>query len=112
MGNDVPEVKFQCSGCGCCCSRVGKAIANMKSLGFPYEAKEDGSCTMLDENKQCKVYDDRPEVCSVDRMYEKYYKEMFENKKDFYTMQSEICHKFINEDGMDSKYLVDLTQYK
>jgi len=59
---EVGEIKFNCTGCGCCCSRVGKAMDNMKRLGFPYNAKEDGSCEMLDENKQCKVYENRPDV--------------------------------------------------
>ncbi len=36
---------------------------------FPYQAKEDGSCEMLEDNR-CKVYDNRPLLCDVGRIAE------------------------------------------
>lgn len=105
-------LKFQCSGCGSCCRRVGSAIENMKDLGFPYEAKEDGSCEMLDENNQCKVYENRPDVCSVEKMYKILHEPLGKKREEIFRMESEICHKFIEEDGLDEKYKIDLTHYQ
>ena len=112
MGAGEKELKFNCSGCGACCKRVGKAISYLKELNFPYKAKKDGSCEMLDEDNKCKVYDNRPEVCSIDRMYEKVYKEEFKSKKEFYLHEAKQCNIFVSNDKLDKKYLIDLKPYQ
>jgi Fe-S-cluster containining protein len=61
---------FPCTGCGVCCQKIRDTLNTaeaMKSLPvlyeaikeFPYEPKEDGSCSMLKDNR-CSVYEDRP----------------------------------------------------
>lgn len=63
--------EFVCTKCGICCKNVAH-----------YEASEfldrgDGICKYYDENtKLCTIYDFRPEVCRVDKMYKKYKNQM------------------------------------
>jgi hypothetical protein len=57
---------FECKKCGACCRHVGKV------KGYKRMAKEDGSCMFLDGNL-CSIYEDRPDVCRSDRMYERYF---------------------------------------
>jgi Fe-S-cluster containining protein len=81
-------MSFKCSGCGICCTKVGEALKNKDKQdkpsqieldNFPYSVKEDGSCEMLVEGK-CKVYETRPTICNVEKMYDKHYsKEMTKN---------------------------------
>ena len=83
----------------------------MRNLGFPYDAKEDGSCVMLDENNKCKVYDKRPDACNVDKMYDRFHSNV-KTKKEIYLLEATICNSFVEQDGIDNKYLIDLKQYQ
>ena len=56
-------MEFNCSGCGICCVIAGKS-------GL-MPAKDDGSCKYLTDENKCSIYDERPELCNVRRMYEK-----------------------------------------
>lgn len=106
------EIKFACSGCGSCCRRVGPAMEQMKELGFPYEAKEDGSCEMLDESNNCKVYENRPEVCNVESMYKRFHQPMLKTRKATFLEEAKICNTFMAEDGVSEEYYIDLKQYQ
>lgn len=55
---------FPCTKCGLCCQRVN----------FSEETKfldrGDGTCRHYDMvNKSCTIYERRPDICRVDRMY-------------------------------------------
>ncbi len=108
---EMDVLKFNCSGCGSCCRRVGGAIEIMKNLGFPYEAKEDGSCTMLSEDGKCKVYDNRPEACNIEAMYKRFHEPLGKKRSDIFRMEAEICNTFMKADGVDEKFRLDPTQY-
>jgi len=100
--------KFPCSGCGACCKRIGLVLNQFREMyNFPYNAKEDGSCEMLDENNMCKVYDNRPEICSLDRMYERNHKQL-KTKKEFYLETAKICNTWMEEDKLEEKYKIDI----
>lgn len=106
------KIKFACSGCGSCCSRVGEALSHLRPLGFPYNANEDGSCEMLTEDKKCSVYENRPLVCRIDRMYNKYHKKTGKSRKEMYREEAIICNKFQEKDGIDKSFRIDLKQYE
>ena len=56
-------MSFFCSQCGECC----KNIRHIPELaGY---SDENGCCKYL-KNNLCSVYENRPEVCRVDLMYE------------------------------------------
>ena len=73
----------------------------MPELVFPFENKE-GICEKYIDNK-CSVYDTRPTICSIDKMYPIL---RFE-KLTFYKMNANICNMFIKEDGLDESLLIN-----
>lgn len=61
--------KFNCSQCGLCCQRVNFA-EETKFLD-----RGDGTCKHYDsETKNCSIYTTRPDICRVDKFYERHYK--------------------------------------
>lgn len=104
-------MKFNCSGCGACCKRMGLIKDRFKELNFPYDVNEKGWCTMLDENNKCKVYNNRPEICNIENMFHKLYKPLGITQKQAYLENTKICNHWIKEDKLDEKYLLDETIY-
>ena len=59
--------EFKCNRCGCCC----------KNIGYVEEAahldRGDGVCKYYsDDKKMCTIYDFRPDICRVDKMYKRF----------------------------------------
>ena len=102
--NTLFKMNFLCSQCGACCKIAG-AIKLMPDRG-------DGACVHLLDNNLCAIYDIRPEVCSVDKMFAKHKKL---NKqltlKQHYINTTKACHALIDLVGLDDKYKVDIEEY-
>lgn len=63
--------------------------------------KGSGICIYLDEKTNlCKIYETRPEICRVDVMYDKYFKEKY-SKEEFYQLNIDSCKK------LKKKYFID-----
>lgn len=59
---------FPCSGCGLCCRNVDKAEETRQF------DRGDGTCRhYVDATRHCGIYDDRPDICRVDRQFETTY---------------------------------------
>ena len=99
------KISFNCTSCGACCRRIW-AVDN-----FPHPIREDGSCSMLTEDNKCSIYDKRPPVCRVSDMYEKHKKEYGVSRKEYYQINNLLCNEFIEEDGLDKKYLTNPNAY-
>lgn len=102
------QIKFQCSKCGACCRRAGKS-------GFMPD-RGDGACVYLTKDNLCSIYDTRPELCNMEKMFEKRSKELdFDargiSKKDYFKINSEVCNSMMTQDGMAKEYLIDLDLY-
>ena len=93
-------MKFPCSQCGSCCRTIGSAIELAKQLppdnditdafrNFPHAVNPDGSCSKLVLNK-CSIYDTRPDICRVDKVYEKYYAKTH-TKHQAYELNKKMC---------------------
>jgi len=107
------KMKFDCSGCGSCCKRVGKSMELLKQIGFPYGTKEDGmTCEKLTEDNKCSVYRNRPDACNVDMMFYRVHSHSGKTKKEVFLNEAKICNSFIEEDKLDKKYLINLKQYQ
>lgn len=102
---------FNCSGCGACCKRIGLVQDKFKELNFPYQVNEKGWCEMLDENNKCKVYDNRPDICNIEKMSVKLKDVLKMTQREFYKKNTELCNSMINEDKLDKKYLMNETIY-
>ncbi len=107
-------MKFGCTSCGCCCSRMSGNIEALKKLGFPHGVKNDGkTCEMFNEKTRlCTVYNSRPDICNVDKTFYSIHSKTGKTKKEVFLNESKICNSFIREAGLDEKYLVDEKQYK
>lgn len=98
------EIKFNCTGCGACCKLVGQMIFDTRfrvDMGetdgvvkeiaeFPYDIREDGSCSMLNPDNSCSIYEDRPDICKVHRMYEKHKAHQM-TREEYYAENEKAC---------------------
>ncbi|WP_233707729.1 YkgJ family cysteine cluster protein [Helicobacter aurati] len=79
------DSSFPCTICGACC----KNIAGIVELAA-YDAGN-GICKHLDsQSNQCRIYDNRPEVCRVDLLYDRVYAKYF-SKDEFYSLNIQSC---------------------
>lgn len=75
---------LDCSKCN------GKCCRHIKSEWFD---RGDGVCKWLDlDTNKCRIYDDRPIFCNVDRYYDEYMKDKI-SKEEWYDLQHESCKK-------------------
>lgn len=83
---------FHCDRCGLCCRKVGK---------FPFMKefdRGDGVCKHLTDDNLCAIYDHRPTICDVDRLYGIYFKDKM-SKEEWYRLQYEGCRELKEENG-------------
>ena len=101
-------MEFKCTACGACCKRAG--LWGGAKHGLPI--KEDGSCGHL-KGKLCSIYDKRPLICQVRELNE-YNKKLypdFDIKQAYIDHTINVCHKLIDEDGLDESYKIDIKEY-
>ena len=76
---------FQCSACGECCRHIGK-IEQLRAFN-----NGNGVCIHLKGNL-CEIYENRPEICRVDDMYEKYFSNYY-SREEFYEINKKACEE-------------------
>ena len=54
---------FHCDKCGLCC-RLLKNVPQLAAFD-----RGDGVCRYLANNNLCEIYDARPDICNVEKMY-------------------------------------------
>lgn len=106
--NKLSPLKFQCSQCGSCCRRAGKT-------GFMPD-RGDGACIYLTDDNMCSIYEDRPELCNMEKIWIKRNQELdlekrSITKKDYFIINSEACNDMMIQDEMDSRFHIDLSKY-
>jgi Fe-S-cluster containining protein len=110
-------MSFACTGCGLCCKNVkgvldasenyeGNDPIFAEAKAFPYKAREDGSCEMLVDGK-CLVYENRPDICNVETMWNKHYSKDI-SKEEYFAHNYTICNGMIKENGLSDKFLIDI----
>ncbi|WP_135458887.1 YkgJ family cysteine cluster protein [Vibrio echinoideorum] len=76
---------FPCYSCGKCCSNVHLSQETERL------DRGDGICRHLNiENKQCNIYDTRPDICRVELQYRKHYSSTY-TWKAFVEINLSIC---------------------
>lgn len=60
---------FPCYACGACCKNVS-LIEVLATHGY---ADEESSCKYLENDNVCTIYENRPLICSVRGVYDRYY---------------------------------------
>lgn len=114
-------VQFECSGCSLCCKRVGKAVkearkwmldnrgkradARTKAVAsFPFKTNEKGWCEKLGADGQCSIYETRPDVCNVEKSFEKF--GGTRTREGFFEDNAKLCNAWIRKAGLDESFLV------
>ena len=101
---------FPCTKCGLCCKNAKRLNAEIESyftlvpeeLKFPHAINEDGSCSKLTAEGLCSVYDNRPLVCNLRGLGEKF---NFDMKK-WYEQNAASCNAEQEKVGMDESFRV------
>jgi hypothetical protein len=99
-------MEFLCSSCGACCRSLGKEVG--EEVGLP--VNEDGSCAHL-IGTLCSIYDDRPDVCRVDKLFENHFKDSGISRKELYILNTRACHVLIDQLGLSEDYKIDIEEY-
>lgn len=75
---------FPCNRCGLCCRHLEQIpqLANFDS--------GNGRCIHLLDNNLCGIYEERPDICNVSKMYEQVYVE-FMSETDYIKMNIDGC---------------------
>lgn len=113
---------MKCSACGACCRTIGYAVSGAKSMlgiaktkeeqeywealsKFPHSIDENGSCINLREDNTCGVYEDRPNVCRSEYVFDKLFKGKVETEE-YNSMMIDSCNQLIHNFSLDDKYLL------
>lgn len=77
-------MSFSCDGCGLCCRHINR-VPQLSAFD-----RGDGVCVNLNEEGLCSIYENRPEICNVDLMYEKYFHKLY-SLEEYYRLNHEQC---------------------
>ena len=83
------DKKFECDKCGLCCRCLAN---NSRIAGTPLERwdRGDGVCKHLTEDNLCDIYEHRPDICNVDKLYWQKYSDSM-TLEEYYEMQHNAC---------------------
>lgn len=56
---------------------------------------------------ECSIYNNRPEICRVEIMYEKKYKKTL-SLHEFYRLNAKICNLLQKTNSIDTKYRIKI----
>ena len=95
-------MEFLCSQCSACCR-------NIAHLNLPHNG--DGICLNLNKKtNKCSIYETRPDICRVDKMFEKHFKSKM-SKKEFFVKNTESCHQLIDKESLDKSFKIKTSEY-
>ena len=106
---------FPCTQCGLCCKQLKSSLDNLNSFPlviqdllkrFPHQTKPDGSCSMLNDDGSCSVYENRPIICNIDLMGQL----LHIDTPELYRINAESCNTLINNANLNPKYLVQISE--
>lgn len=81
---------FDCYKCGDCCKNLHLNIL------YSELDRGDNICKYFDETSNlCSIYERRPIICNVDKMYEMYFKNIM-TLDEYYDRNKECCKKISN----------------
>ena len=76
---------FYCDKCGACCMNL------QKSKLYGELDRGDGICIHFNvETKLCKIYDSRPDICNVDKMYQLCFANQMPLNQ-YYQLNHQVC---------------------
>lgn len=102
-------VKFNCSGCGLCCGKIGPAVLGAREsvvggnkdlfvgemAAFPHSFDASGRCENLEKDNTCRIYSTRPDICNVDIVFTKFGGRIGISREDFFKHNELVCGDLI-----------------
>lgn len=76
-------MSFHCDKCGLCC----RMLANVPQLAA-YD-RGDGVCRFLGQDNLCTIYDKRPDICNVAKMYSLFSAQL--GRDEYYKLMTQSC---------------------
>lgn len=114
MNNTEEKKEFVCNRCGCCCRNIG----NYEPA--EYLDRGDGVCKYYDEaNRACTIYEFRPDICRVDKMYKDYKNQMswneyvdlnYESCEELRKLEKAKGNKVITNEADNNEYINNLLE--
>jgi Fe-S-cluster containining protein len=100
-------MKFPCTSCGACCRKIGKLAPKLKGtpFEFPHKWDESGACEMLGADNRCKVYDDRPLICNIQRFAEA----LSLDPAEFRAANIKACNQLMDDEGLPPELRIPTT---
>ena len=93
---------FPCTGCGLCCQNIA-TIEELKEFDLG-----NGVCKYFDSiTHGCLIYNNRPQICRVDYMYEAVYKNYF-TKEEFYIENATVCNSLQEQYKINKSFRVPI----
>ena len=93
---------FPCSGCGLCCQNISN-IPELSAYNLG-----NGICQHFDMTKnECQIYDTRPNICRVEKMFELKYKKYF-TKEVFYKENAKVCNTLQEKYGLNESFRINI----
>lgn len=93
---------FPCSGCGLCCQNI-TTVQELKEFDLG-----NGICKFLNlDTHNCNIYETRPEICRVDKMFELKYNKDF-TKDEYYKLNADACNEIQEKYQIDISYRIKL----
>lgn len=93
---------FPCTSCGLCCQNISN-IAELKSYDLG-----NGTCKYFDKvNNLCTIYENRPDICRVDKMFNLVYSNEF-TQEEFYIGNAKVCNELQEKYKMDKSFRVKI----
>lgn len=77
---------FQCEKCGICCKHIN-LIPELKAFD-----SGNGRCIYLMDNNLCSIYEKRPDICNVAKMFELVYSKQM-SKEEYMSLNIEGCNE-------------------
>lgn len=93
---------FPCSSCGLCCQNITDVI-ELKDFNLG-----NGVCKHFNLiTNSCDIYEDRPDICRVDKMFEIKYNKYF-TKEEFYVENAKVCNKIQDQYQIDKIFRIKI----
>ena len=94
-------IDFNCTSCGQCCRNISH-ISELKKFD-----NGNGVCKFLSKTNKCDIYDNRPDVCKIDIMYQKFYVNKISEIK-FIELNAEACNTLQESAGIPVSFRVEV----
>lgn len=93
---------FPCTNCGLCCQNIS-TVRELKEFDLG-----NGTCKYFDNvSNSCIIYETRPDICRIDKMYETKYKKYF-TKENFYIENAQVCNSLQEQYSLDKSFRIKI----